>query len=181
MSLTHFVIPQQRNAPASAFIGRILRLNERSAQALADLPTSFIYFDSSGPGGGVYFACGKLKLPAIPAGDGSKDHLVEVFDYKPFIEPVSFADVAGTPRETLASTSEAAKVIREVSRQVFDEICLDGKVQLHFRADAHLIKVLGEQLIASEKVGVLELIKNAYDAGASYCRVWIENIPSLPE
>lgn len=46
--------------------------------------------------------------------------------------------------------------------------------------DAHLIKVLGEQLIGSEKVGVLELIKNAYDAGATQCTVRIENSSALP-
>lgn len=49
-----------------------------------------------------------------------------------------------------------------------------------FVADVHIIQVLGEQLIGSEKVGVLELIKNAYDAGATICKVWIEKVPSLP-
>ena len=38
---------------------------------------------------------------------------------------------------------------------------------------------MGEQLIGSEKIGILELIKNSIDAGASYCRVRIENIPSF--
>jgi signal transduction histidine kinase len=50
-----------------------------------------------------------------------------------------------------------------------------------FAADVHLIRVLGEQLIGSERVGILELIKNAYDAGASECHVWIEKVPGLPE
>ncbi|MGB3151272.1 MAG: sensor histidine kinase, partial [Maribacter sp.] len=53
------------------------------------------------------------------------------------------------------------------------------KILLNFRADAHLIKVLGEQLIGSEKVGILELIKNAIDAGASYCKVRLEKIQNL--
>jgi signal transduction histidine kinase len=48
-----------------------------------------------------------------------------------------------------------------------------------FVADVHIIQVLGEQLIGSEKVGVLELIKNAYDAGASICQIWIEKVPGL--
>jgi hypothetical protein len=40
---------------------------------------------------------------------------------------------------------------------------------VRFVADARLISVLGEQLIGSEKVGILELVKNAYDAGATIC------------
>jgi signal transduction histidine kinase len=50
-----------------------------------------------------------------------------------------------------------------------------------FVADVHLIEVLGEQLIGSEKVGVLELVKNSYDAGATRCEVWVEKVPGLPE
>jgi signal transduction histidine kinase len=49
-----------------------------------------------------------------------------------------------------------------------------------FVADARLISVLGEQLIGSEKVGVLELVKNAYDAGATECVVTLEGVPDLP-
>src|SRR3990172_2900423 len=51
--------------------------------------------------------------------------------------------------------------------------------EVSFVPDVHLIQVLGEQLISSEKVGILELIKNAYDAGASRCTVWIEKVPGL--
>lgn len=53
--------------------------------------------------------------------------------------------------------------------------------EARFVADVHLIQVLGEQLIASEKVGILELIKNAYDAGATQCDVWIEKVPGMGE
>ncbi len=52
---------------------------------------------------------------------------------------------------------------------------------VNFVADANLVSVLGEQLIGSERVGILEIIKNSYDAGASKCEIWIEKIPGLPE
>ena len=52
--------------------------------------------------------------------------------------------------------------------------------EVSFVADARLISILGEQLIGSEKVGVLELVKNAYDADASSCVVTIEGVPNLP-
>jgi signal transduction histidine kinase len=51
--------------------------------------------------------------------------------------------------------------------------------QVRFVADARLISVLGEQLIGSEKVGILELVKNAYDAGAATCTVTVEGVPGL--
>jgi len=60
-------------------------------------------------------------------------------------------------------------------------LCLDGGILLNFTADAHLVQVLGEQLIASERVGILELVKNSIDAGASYCNVKIEKVPNLTE
>lgn len=53
--------------------------------------------------------------------------------------------------------------------------------QVNFVADVHLIQILGEQLIGSEKVGILELIKNSYDARATNCDVWIEKVPGLPD
>ncbi len=57
----------------------------------------------------------------------------------------------------------------------------DSKVtEVSFKTDVHLVKILGEQLIGSEKVGILELIKNAYDANATKCTVAIEKIPTLP-
>lgn len=56
-----------------------------------------------------------------------------------------------------------------------------NEIEVNFVADVHLIQILGEQLIGSEKVGILELIKNAYDAGATECSVWIEKVPGLPD
>ena len=50
---------------------------------------------------------------------------------------------------------------------------------VNFVSDARLLSVLGEQLIGSEKVGILELIKNSYDAGASTCSVHVEGVPGL--
>lgn len=53
------------------------------------------------------------------------------------------------------------------------------EIPVSFVADARLISILGEQLIGSEKVGVLELVKNAYDAGATVCTVTLEAVPGL--
>lgn len=53
------------------------------------------------------------------------------------------------------------------------------EIPVSFVADARLISILGEQLIGSEKVGILELVKNAYDAGATVCTVTLEGVPGL--
>ena len=57
---------------------------------------------------------------------------------------------------------------------------MDGHILLNFESDSHLVNILGEQLIGSEKVGILELVKNSIDAGASYCKVRFEQVPQLP-
>jgi len=36
-----------------------------------------------------------------------------------------------------------------------------------FRANAHLLKLLGDQLIGDDRLAVFELVKNAYDADAT--------------
>lgn len=54
-----------------------------------------------------------------------------------------------------------------------------NEYKVNFSVDSHLIAVLGEQLITSEQVGILELVKNAYDAGANECKVLIEKVPGL--
>ena len=44
-----------------------------------------------------------------------------------------------------------------------------------FRTRARVLKQLGEQLIKSESIALLELIKNSYDADSSKCRVIMRN------
>ena len=51
--------------------------------------------------------------------------------------------------------------------------------RVHFVADARLLSILGEQLIGSERVGILELVKNSYDAAATQCVVTIDGVPTL--
>jgi signal transduction histidine kinase len=47
--------------------------------------------------------------------------------------------------------------------------------ELSFKTRARLINQLGEQLIKSESIALLELIKNSYDADASICTVTMDN------
>lgn len=48
--------------------------------------------------------------------------------------------------------------------------------QATFRPRARLLLILGEQLIATEVVAVVELVKNAYDADATIAQVSLDNI-----
>lgn len=50
------------------------------------------------------------------------------------------------------------------------------EILVSFKTRARLLNQLGEQLIRSEDIALLELIKNAYDADASYCHVTMENL-----
>jgi signal transduction histidine kinase len=62
---------------------------------------------------------------------------------------------AGSPGERMAQKKEGQSV---------------------FRPRARLLVLLGEQLITNEVIGVVELVKNAYDADASQVRVVLERV-----
>jgi hypothetical protein len=49
-------------------------------------------------------------------------------------------------------------------------------IKLSFLPKARLLLQLGDQLIRSESIALLELIKNSYDANASFARVSMKNV-----
>ena len=121
-------------------------------------------------------ATAKLPSPPFPDKVVPGHYFVEISDYKPFSKPVFFKDKNGKALEAVSNAPHYnyRNAVRKINPILLDELCLDGGIQLNFKADSHLVQVLGEQLIASERVGILELVKNAFDAGARYCKVRIE-------
>lgn len=132
----------------------------------------FVYYEPKKNGDGVYFGCGKITKQPFADKREEDYFFIEIEDFKEFKTPIS------GPLEP-APYYNAQNAVRNISQDTYEEICLDGGVILNFTADSHLVEILGEQLIGSEKVGILELIKNAYDAHATECKVTIENVPSL--
>jgi HSP90 family molecular chaperone len=49
-----------------------------------------------------------------------------------------------------------------------------NKYKIHFKARAHLLKLLGDQLIGNDRLAVFELVKNAYDANATEVNVLLD-------
>ena len=45
---------------------------------------------------------------------------------------------------------------------------------LRFRASANLQRLIGRELVPTEELALLELVKNAYDSGASFVSVTIQ-------
>lgn len=168
------------------FIGKFYHFpgneNKSYLKQFDKLPIEFIYYEPTKNGGkGEYFGYGKItKNPFL---DKREDgyYFVEIDEYKPFGKPVPYKKIDGSHWEANNPSYNAQNSVRQISGNILEEICLEGEIQLNFQVDSHLIEVLGEQLIGSEKVGILELIKNAYDAGASECSVYIENSKSLPD
>ncbi len=168
------------------FIGRFYHfpVNEKKnyIKEFEKLPIEFIYYEPEKQGKGEFYGYGKITKPPFKDKRDSDFYFVEISDYKPFSKPFYFKNENGEVFEKKYNTEfyNYNNSVRKVKPNFLDEVCLDGGVLLNFKADAHLIQVLGEQLIASERVGILELIKNAFDAGASTCKVRIENIPTIP-
>ncbi len=161
------------------FVGKFYHFPQKYLNLLSSTPIEFVYYEPKKNGNGEYFGYGKIEKKPFEDKREPGYFFVEISGFKPFTSPVPFDSDKG-PRET-SPFYNAQNSVRRIHKENLDEICLDGGVQLNFESDAHLIKVLGEQLIASEKVGILELIKNAYDADAGKCRLRIEKVPSLPQ
>ena len=170
--MKYLVLAQYRESSEyNDFIGKFYHFPKKYLNFFSD-EIRFIYYEPKKEGEGVYFGCGKITRK--PFADKREDgySFVEIEDYKLFQTPVHGPK---EPRETY----NPQNAVRNITEEIFEEICLDGGVILNFITDSHLVEILGEQLIGSEKVGVLELIKNAYDAHATYCKVTIEKIPTL--
>jgi hypothetical protein len=145
------------------------------------LPIEILYYEPEKKGKGEFYGYGKITKPPFSDKREPNHYFVEIIEYKPFSKPVYFKNGSGEILEKLFNSEfyNYNDAVRKINPEFLDELCLDGGVMLNFKADAHLVQVLGEQLIASERIGILELVKNAFDAGALNCSVRIENVPDL--
>lgn len=167
------------------FIGKFYHFpaNEKKnyLKQFESLPAEIVYYEPHKKGKGEFYGYGRITKPPFEDKREPGYFFVEISDYKPFAKPVPFKNEHGEILEKLYNTEyyNYNNAVRRIVPEFLDTLCLDGRIQLNFKADAHLIKVLGEQLIGSEKVGILELVKNGIDAGASYCRVRIEKVKGI--
>lgn len=168
------------------FIGKFYHFpvnkNKNYLSFFSSLPIEFVYYEPIKKGKGEFFGYGRIVSPPFIDKNDNDYYFVEIVDYKPFSIPVSYKDNEGNrieEKENLGGYNYN-NAVRRISKKLLDEICLDGHILLNFESDAHLVNILGEQLIGSEKIGVLELIKNSIDASASYCKVRFEKVPGLP-
>ncbi len=173
------VIVQKRDeSPYNDFIGKFYHFPKYYLPQFSELPLEFVYYEPNREEGG-YFGYGRIEKPPFEDKREIDQFFVEIENYKTFSKIVPLKDADGIIREDIEHYNPR-NAVREISKEKLDDICLEGGINLTFKTDAHLIKVLGEQLIASEKVGILELVKNSYDAQASYCKIMIDKIEGLP-
>lgn len=182
------ILTQYRNdSEYNDFIGKYYHFPATSQKNYLNqfnsLPIEIVYYEPDKNGEGVFYGYGKITKQPFLDKKTSDHYFVEISDFKLFSNPVPFKNANGEILEKVYNTEfyNYNNAVRKVRPQFLDELCLDGGILLNFKADAHLVQVLGEQLIASERIGILELVKNAFDAGATYCNVKIEKVPSLSE
>lgn len=181
------VLSQYRNGDKyNDFIGKYYHFpanqNKSYLPMFEQLPIEFVYYEPIKNGKGEFFGYGQIKSAPFKDKNNEGYYFVEITNYKPFSQPVSYKDKEGNVIEQISNpdTYNASNAVRRVSHTFINNICLDGHILLNFESDSHLVNILGEQLIGSEKVGILELVKNSIDAGASYCRVRFEKVAKLP-
>ena len=147
-----------------------------------ELPVEFIYYEPIKNGEGGFYGYGIIDTPPFKDKQDDRYSFIEIKEYKPFSKFVSYKNEKGEIIEQKYNPNSYNynNAVRRINKEFLDAVCLDGHILLNFESDAHLVNILGEQLIGSEKVGILELIKNSIDASASYCKVRFEKIPQLP-
>ena len=180
------ILTQYRNdSQYNDFIGKFYHFpateKKNYLKQFENLPLEIVYYEPDKKGAGEFYGYGKITKPPFPDKRESGHYFVEISDYRPFAKPVHFKNKEGEILEKLynAEFYNYNNAVRRVNPSFLDELCLDGGILLNFTADAHLVQVLGEQLIASERLGILELVKNAFDAGALNSRVRIEKVPGI--
>ncbi|MFI5253268.1 MAG: ATP-binding protein [Bacteroidota bacterium] len=159
------------------FIGKFYHFPEKYLKLLSQPDIEFVYYEPKRNGKGEYFGYGKIIKPPFEDKREKGFYFVEISGFKNFSKPVPFEE-NNIPREK-PPFYNPQNAVRRINKNDLEGISLDGGIMLSFRADTHLMRVLGEELIATEKVGILELIKNSYDAHASFCKIRIENVPGL--
>ncbi|BFP43232.1 ATP-binding protein [Flavobacteriaceae bacterium GF1] len=187
MEKNHLILSQYRTGSTyNDFIGKYYHFpvnpDKNYLKQFDLLPIEFIYYEPQKQKGGKgeFFGFGKISKPPFKDKRDEGFYFVEIDEYKRFASPVSYKDENGKILEELKNPHyNPGNSVRKIPEDLLNEICLDGGILLNFEADAHLVQILGEQLIASERVGILELVKNGFDAGANYCRVRIEKVPDL--
>ena len=182
------VLTQYRNGSEyNDFIGHYYHFPNNSTKNYSaffkELPLEFIYYEPTKHGDGVFYGYGKIEKEPFPDKRETGFSFVEISDYKTFETPVSAKNLNGEFIEKIANPTSynSSNAVRHISSEFLDGVCLDGGIILNFESDSHLVRVLGEQLIGSEKVGILELVKNTIDANAQYCRVRIEQLPNFAD
>jgi signal transduction histidine kinase len=176
----YLILDQYRiDSTYNDFVGHFYHFPKKYLNLLSHGNIEFIYYEPKKNGEGIYFGAGKINKEPFPDKREDGFYFIEIVQFKKFSKKV-YLELENEKREK-APYYNAQNAVRRTDKETFGEICLDGGILLNFQADAHLLKVLGEELIATEKVGILELIKNAYDAQATYCNIKIENVPGLLE
>jgi signal transduction histidine kinase len=160
------ILPQSRNPDIlTPFASKYYYFPQEQLTYFTKHAVEFVFSENIEGENTAFYGSGKIAR-TFPDPNNGNFYFGEIADYRSFTKDVTIGELIVD--------------VEEISPERLEEICLDGGIKLNFKADAHLIKVLGEQLIGSEKVGILELIKNAIDASATYCKVRIEKADALP-
>jgi hypothetical protein len=126
---TYLVLAQYRkDSDYADLVGSRYHFPKKYFNFLALPDIEFIYYEPKKSGLGEYFGYGEIgEVTADPL---SADHFfAEIFNYRPFLTPVSGTDESGKVREA-GPFYNAQNAVRKIDPEVFASICLDGGLEL---------------------------------------------------
>lgn len=178
---TQLVLVQKRDGTEyNDFLGKYYHFPGNKYLGQFDkLPKEFIYYDPLKNGGtGTYFGAGTITK-VFPDNRESGNFFAEIDNYRGFFTEVPLKQNGELLEQTFYNSQNA---VRRVSVAEYNKICSIGGLKHSFKARAHLLKLLGDELIGSDKLAVFELVKNSYDANATRVDITVNlesDVPSI--
>src|SRR5580698_7556506 len=127
---TLVLTPLRKSSDYNDFFGQFYHFPDKYVVQFKALPIEFVYYEGPENGEGVYFGYGRIVSPPTKDKREPGYYFVEVTDYKPFIEPVSWRDDTGKNRESTSPHYNPQNAVRKIPPELLEEICLDGKIRL---------------------------------------------------
>ncbi len=165
----HLILSQYRdNSEYNDFIGILYHFPQKYKNLITE-GSEFVYYEPQKKGKGVYYGYGTIDK-VFKDKKEENHYYAKIINYQSFKKEVPLKDEDGNLFEE-NSKYNPQNAVRYTSSEVIERICASGGLENTFELTPRILTHLGEDLIKNESIALLELVKNSYDACATFCKV----------
>jgi signal transduction histidine kinase len=165
----YLILSQYRNdSEYNDFIGILYHFPAKYKNLIQE-GSEFVYYEPKKKGKGVYFGYGKIGK-IFEDRKQTNHYYAQIDDYKEFNRDVPLTDQDDLQFENTKQYNPQ-NAVRYTTAEIINKLCTLGGISNSFNLTPRVLAHLGEDLIKNESIALLELVKNSYDACATYCTV----------